>query len=470
MNDRIVFVDNDEINLDLEKIGKALGEFSLRVIVPGGVTVGSKSTKRAAIRTGRANTQLSPIQKTCARTSSPSQAKFTTASIVQLPAKPSNKGRAIGGTQSTKALRAPSTSRRKPGAETSRTLSPKASLSPRSSSRKASLIVEDKIELSESDAKRLFAPVRPAGRAIAKVSTICTMRVQAPQPGDQPPSVTQPALVSGPIEIGGECHSGCDIQSCRALAAAIDAIREHWRVRQNWVKSRTSLTNQAKNYCRRLAYVELGRDAEKKAVIKEAAKIYSAALGKGTHPQAETAFKAMAPQLRARDAISPDLEAIKKTIDMYAMEILAQLPQVMAYVESVPGFGIQSFAGIVGEAGDLGSYSNTAKLWKRMGLAVIGGERQRKKEGAAGIEHGYNPARRSLMWTIGDCIIKAGGSLKELYNERKVYEAPRVKTKMHAHNRAKRYIEKRLLRDLWRAWRDAMRRLSTIDIMRPSDS
>lgn len=27
----------------------------------------------------------------------------------------------------------------------------------------------------------------------------------------------------------------------------------------------------------------------------------------------------------------------------------------------------------------------------------------------------------------------------------------------HAHNRAKRYMEKRLMRDLWRAWRDDLK-------------
>lgn len=47
------------------------------------------------------------------------------------------------------------------------------------------------------------------------------------------------------------------------------------------------------------------------------------------------------------------------------------------------------------------------------------------------------------------------GPLRLLYDERKAYEAGRVETPAHAHNRAKRYIEKRLIRDLWRAWRAA---------------
>lgn len=56
------------------------------------------------------------------------------------------------------------------------------------------------------------------------------------------------------------------------------------------------------------------------------------------------------------------------------------------------------------------------------------------------------------MWNVGACIVKAGGPLKEAYDARKVIEATKVETKAHAHNRAQRYIEKRFLRQLWRAW------------------
>jgi hypothetical protein len=113
-----------------------------------------------------------------------------------------------------------------------------------------------------------------------------------------------------------------------------------------------------------------------------------------------------------------------------------------------------SLAAIVGEAGDLSNYANPAKLWKRLGLAVMpDGTRQRRVTGVEGLEHGYSPARRSVVWNIGACIVKAGGPLKAVYDARKVYETPRVETKGHAHNRAQRYVEKRFVRDLWIAWR-----------------
>jgi len=297
------------------------------------------------------------------------------------------------------------------------------------------------------------------------MSPIVDLRGQSSQPGDHQNADTHYRRVVGPIESRGEDQFGRVTQDCTVLAATIDEIREQWKRRQMWHRAEKSLTLQAKALCRRLMQGDK----------KEAEVLFKSALNGGKHDLAETAYLAMAPLLDARAGIEKARLQVEKRGRVLAAQIFHVLAGVGEYVESTRGFGELSFFGIVGEAGDLGSYGNPAKLWKRMGLAVIGGERQRRKEGAAGIEHGYNPARRSLMWTIGDCIIRAGGPLKDLYDERKAYEL--VKTQAiaadpelrkrysgsdkyaplaHAHNRAKRYIEKRLLRDLWRAWRDAI--------------
>jgi len=308
-------------------------------------------------------------------------------------------------------LPAKKSSRRKAGAETIREPSPIVLVSPQST-----------------------APAK-AGRTSQSLPPIKTMRGQS-------------------IESGGGVHLTTDSHLAVDISTAIDEIREQWKRRQMWHRAEKSLTLQAKAMCRRL----LAGDK------KEAEVLYKSALNGGKHEMAATAYLAMHPLLEARKGI----ETARLQVEKRLLELAKQMP-VAAWIEGVRGVGILSLAGIVGEAGDIGAYGNPAKLWKRMGLAVIGNERQRKKEGAAGIEHGYNPVRRSLMWTIGDCIIKAGGPLKDLYNERKAYEMPRVKTKMHAHNRAKRYIEKRLLRDLWRAWRDATLTMTPSVALRPSD-
>ena len=68
------------------------------------------------------------------------------------------------------------------------------------------------------------------------------------------------------------------------------------------------------------------------------------------------------------------------------------------------------------------------------------------------VKHGYKPANRAILWNIEDAIVKVGGPYRALYDERKIVELAKGLTKMHAHNRAKRYVGKRLLRDLWNAW------------------
>lgn len=152
------------------------------------------------------------------------------------------------------------------------------------------------------------------------------------------------------------------------------------------------------------------------------------------------------------------------------------LPIHAMFVKQVNGFGEVGFGQIIGEAGDLSLYANPAKLWKRMGLGLVDGERQRKcVDARKAAAHGYSPIRRSIMFTIGDSLLKKQGPYRELYLARKVYEAQKAEahglsvvaagdipdgkskeecmTLMHIHRRAQRYMEKRLLRDLWKAWR-----------------
>ncbi len=152
-----------------------------------------------------------------------------------------------------------------------------------------------------------------------------------------------------------------------------------------------------------------------------------------------------------------------------AMKALAkELPAWDAFGKDICGFGEASLATIVGEAGDLAKYSNPAKLWKRMGLAVMDGVRQGglKKSASAEewIAHGYSRQRRSRMWLVGDAMIKRNGEGKyrKLYLERKAYEVARAPdmTPMQAHRRAQRVMEKRLLKELWQAWRRPIELLS----------
>lgn len=150
------------------------------------------------------------------------------------------------------------------------------------------------------------------------------------------------------------------------------------------------------------------------------------------------------------------IKAKRKELEKRLVAIAKQLP-IYPLVESIHGMGALGLAIIIGEAGDLSKYANPAKLWKRMGLAVFNGKSQRRVAGAGAIEQGYNPRRRSAMWTVGDSLLKKQNPYKELYDKRKEYEKQTTAglTPMHYHRRAGRYVEKRLLMDLWKAWRDA---------------
>ncbi len=293
-------------------------------------------------------------------------------------------------------------------------------------------------------------------------------------------------------------HGTHDHQHGGVSSQHINSIIEQHKRKTMWLRAEISLTQQAKSFCRRLAHLQLGDGKEKKNILTEAEVIYTSALNGKAHPQAETAMAAMYPLITARTG----LESKRKEVDKIQLQSAKQLPpSITNWVETTAGFGFGSLAAIVGEAGDLGNYSTPAKLWKRMGLAVMGdGQRQRKVTGAAAREHGYSPPRRSVMWNIGDTMLKTqlrkvkdtdGNKTKEtaavgpygaLYLQRKAYEiataqaqgltvCPSAKipkgkednyrSEGHIHNRAKRYIEKRLLRDLWRAWRITTLRLPT---------
>lgn len=151
--------------------------------------------------------------------------------------------------------------------------------------------------------------------------------------------------------------------------------------------------------------------------------------------------------MAARKAVEKQLEKLAKSLPVYA-----------TFTKPTKGLGAGGLALIIGETGDLSQYANPAKVWKRMGLAVINGERQRRVAGNAdaALLHGYSSHRRQIMWNIGDSMVKVGDTYRQVYLDRKEYEKAKDPdaTPMHHHRRAQRYMEKRILRDLWRAWRD----------------
>jgi hypothetical protein len=155
-----------------------------------------------------------------------------------------------------------------------------------------------------------------------------------------------------------------------------------------------------------------------------------------------------------------------------------RLPVWAEFGQTVNGFGELGLAIIVGEAGNLSNYPDKGKLWKRLGLALVDGVRQggltKSAPAAEWIKHGYSAQRRSRIWTLGDALKKCAGPYRDVYLARKAYERERAEAEGltvcesakipakrkdefmslgHIDRRGQRYMEKRLIRDLWNVWR-----------------
>lgn len=254
---------------------------------------------------------------------------------------------------------------------------------------------------------------------------------------------------------------------------AINDIQIEWRLRQRWHKAEKSLILQGKALCRAWT------DGDKTA----ASDLF------------DSVFKDAESDPAYADALQPFIVSIRhfqlkrEAVEKIIAKRVRTLP-VYGWVKDIHGIGDGGFASLIGEAGDIGSYKSVAAVWKRMGVAVIGDIRQRRVTDAdLAAAHGYSPARRSVLWNIGNGLIGGMGRGKrpypgqdisetdwtpyqKLFVERCRYECARDPEKMplkevekdgelresypkHAQNRAKRYVEKRFLRDLFAAWRKA---------------
>lgn len=234
-----------------------------------------------------------------------------------------------------------------------------------------------------------------------------------------------------------------------------------WRLRQRWHRAEKALTLQAKALCRACA------DGDKEMATKFFDQIYrefryreNVAAGKRVRAPREVEG-APEPPLDLLMGISPFLSAIYRfetEREKVEKGLIEQAKCIPAYewAVGIRGFGDINFVAIVGECGDIGSYKSVSALWKRMGLAVFDGQRQRcvtDKELA--ILMGYNPSRRSVAFNLGECLIKAGSPYKAVYDARKEYELARdpEMRPIIAHRRAARYMTKRVLRKLYGQWR-----------------
>jgi hypothetical protein len=256
----------------------------------------------------------------------------------------------------------------------------------------------------------------------------------------------------------------------------IQRLRKLHRDRDFCIKSQTRQMNAIRALVRTVLGWTPDLSETEKERIRKAADDMVKAVEKGgavpSHPELHDMI------LAAAMARAP-FDAMRSQIDREMAAIVKELP-IWKWAEGVRGLGAVGVATIIGACGDLSNYPNPAKVWKRMGVALVNGRRQGSPGPQATaddwIAHGYGPRRRAILWVIGDVLIKQNkdGPYRIGYDMRKAYERAKAQSaglkivpaakipkknhegfmsEGHIHNRAKRWMEKKLLADMWTAWR-----------------
>jgi hypothetical protein len=251
----------------------------------------------------------------------------------------------------------------------------------------------------------------------------------SPQRKGAPNTIQQPRAEIDHGDVGAQKMA----EPLAGRSPNVAVIVELWRQRQAWHRAEKRLVLQAQARCRAFS----GGNKKKAAALWK-----QALAGKDVPFHLLTNLM---PFLAAVKHFQEHRKPIEKTLTKLAK----QSPPWM-FVKNVRGFGALNLAGLIGECGDILAYRNPSCLWKRMGLAVIDGEQQRKcTDKKKTLIHGYSPRRRAVAFNIGDCMIKLKSPYKPVYDERKVQKIAAGWSRKHAHKDAARYMVKRVLRDLW---------------------
>lgn len=281
--------------------------------------------------------------------------------------------------------------------------------------------------------------------------------------------------------------------SAPALATIIADLVELGARRRFAIKSQVRMDNALGAYVRRACGWrrppdEVGSERASVETANEVARKRAARMTRtieaGIAPD-DALASLVSPLILANKQGRSAFDTVRHAAEKEMRRLAKQLP-VYPWWRGVKGAGDLGLAIVVAEAGDIGSYKSVAALWKRLGLAVINGERQRKHgDRDLASLHGYSPQRRAEIWTLGDAMFRhqwSGvdrengiaahpigpygehyGRKKAAYMQRVVDTAdappgPETWTPKRADNAARRYMTKCLIRDLYGAWRAAMAR------------
>jgi hypothetical protein len=275
-------------------------------------------------------------------------------------------------------------------------------------------------------------------------------------------SLANGGLTPNPIkqDAAGECVAVTDTTSaCRQL-------QQLQRRRIEVLKMRIALENQLVGIIKcRLGYFPAMGEEERAVKHKEALSLIKAI--KAGDLQDMNGHTAIAiestPLVQCAVLAIGDFQGQINEYEKSMAKLAKSLP-VHSWVKSVRGFGTINLAIIVGECGDLSQYAGPAKLWKRFGLAPVRGRMPswwRWKGGLSAEEWtdaGYSPRRRSSLHMLSqNMVMNNDGAYRKRYEESKAAKLALESDewpKIRCHRHGILLALKRLIRDLWRKWRD----------------
>lgn len=200
------------------------------------------------------------------------------------------------------------------------------------------------------------------------------------------------------------------------VSAALQSLQKN---RARTIKSLNMIRNRlAAVVADEIGYRADMSEADRRSYFKRAWEVVEAV-------EAGTADSPIAPLIKATLLSVRALEELQTTYEKPMVKLAKKLP-VAAWADEPGqrGFGALMLAVVVGETGDLASYANPGKVWRRMGCApwsygkgenretLMGStwrrreKKQNKLPGEEWAKFGYSPRRRSVAYLVGDCLVK----------------------------------------------------------------
>lgn len=268
--------------------------------------------------------------------------------------------------------------------------------------------------------------------------------------------------------------------------------------RRQFIKARIRVLNAAGALVRRaLGWQPSLDEGDSAKIAKQAAKIMSAENADELPEELTSIAKALTVEIATAKKMAEPAEIYQHQVELLMRKTARRFPVWEAWAKDVRGLSDLGLAIIIAEAGQLDKYPTHSKLWRRLGLAPFtkNGETRscsmwRMKGGLSSddwTEVGYSPRRRASIFSqVGGSIIGGMGKgyrplvgedieqntklshYEKVFVHRLRYEAARDETMKRPDTKEGResyskvcaakaqfYTEKRLLRDLWKAWRRA---------------